>query len=128
MRISDWSSDVCSSDLRGDRRIVRATSVTTVSNIWNGALRRKAPCSKGALRTPLPESTANTAKAITLAHSASGKFTEAHRQHPNANSRSEERRVGKECVSTCRSRWSPYHSNKNTNVTNSIYVITLYIH
>src|SRR3546814_12576207 len=28
--------------------------------------------------------------------------------------RSEERRVGKECVSTCRSRWSPYHSNKKT--------------
>src|SRR3546814_18098159 len=27
--------------------------------------------------------------------------------------RSEERRVGKECVSTCRSRWSPYHYNKN---------------
>src|SRR3546814_13960223 len=27
--------------------------------------------------------------------------------------RSEERRVGKECVSTCRSRWSPYHSQKN---------------
>src|SRR3546814_11900400 len=26
--------------------------------------------------------------------------------------RSDERRVGKECVSTCRSRWSPYHSNK----------------
>src|SRR3546814_14852320 len=28
-------------------------------------------------------------------------------------SRSEERRGGKECVSTCRSRWSPYHSKKN---------------
>src|SRR3546814_15130607 len=28
-------------------------------------------------------------------------------------SRSEERRVGKECVSTCRSRWSPYHYKKN---------------
>src|SRR3546814_14415771 len=27
----------------------------------------------------------------------------------NASKRSEERRVGKECVSTCRSRWSPYH-------------------
>src|SRR3546814_20597714 len=27
--------------------------------------------------------------------------------------RSEERRVGKECVSTCRSRWSPYHNKKN---------------
>src|SRR3546814_13264095 len=33
-----------------------------------------------------------------------------HRQPPRlARSRSEERRVGKECVSTCRSRWSPYH-------------------
>src|SRR3546814_3859338 len=28
---------------------------------------------------------------------------------PEAIKRSEERRVGKECVSTCRSRWSPYH-------------------
>src|SRR3546814_17165331 len=28
------------------------------------------------------------------------------------NARSEERRVGKECVSTCRSRWSPYHYKK----------------
>src|SRR3546814_5163144 len=28
---------------------------------------------------------------------------------PASSSRSEERRVGKECVSTCRSRWSPYH-------------------
>src|SRR3546814_17707409 len=30
--------------------------------------------------------------------------------------RSEERRVGKECVSTCRSRWSPYHYNKNQRI------------
>src|SRR3546814_15271896 len=30
-----------------------------------------------------------------------------------ALARSEERRVGKECVSTCRSRWSPYHEKKN---------------
>src|SRR3546814_13492223 len=30
----------------------------------------------------------------------------------NHSSRSEERRVGKECVSTCRSRWQLYHSNK----------------
>src|SRR3546814_5180157 len=29
--------------------------------------------------------------------------------HAGARQRSEERRVGKECVSTCRSRWSPYH-------------------
>src|SRR3546814_13644308 len=31
--------------------------------------------------------------------------------------RSEERRVGKECVSTCRSRWSPYHSKKKQTKT-----------
>src|SRR3546814_12673897 len=32
---------------------------------------------------------------------------------PGRLMRSEERRVGKECVSTCRSRWSPYHYKKN---------------
>src|SRR3546814_14003220 len=47
------------------------------------------------------------------------------RRHINTNSdsevllnvfaRSEERRVGKECVSTCRSRWSPYHYKNNTS-------------
>src|SRR3546814_13663368 len=45
--------------------------------------------------------------------------TAAQRRHPQAGGgtghppvRSEERRVGKECVSTCRSRWSPYHYKK----------------
>src|SRR3546814_3723033 len=33
---------------------------------------------------------------------------------PVVSTRSEERRVGKECVSTCRSRWSPYHYKKNS--------------
>src|SRR3546814_20128168 len=33
--------------------------------------------------------------------------------------RSEERRVGKECVSTCRSRWSPYHYKKKKIKTHS---------
>src|SRR3546814_13490288 len=39
----------------------------------------------------------------------------AVRSGASCPSRSEERRVGKECVSTCRSRWSPYHSKKKTN-------------
>src|SRR3546814_19871671 len=34
----------------------------------------------------------------------------------SVSARSEERRVGKECVSTCRTRWSPYHKKK-TNIT-----------
>src|SRR3546814_15678491 len=33
----------------------------------------------------------------------------SYRWNPQPYARSEERRVGKECVSTCRSRWSPYH-------------------
>src|SRR3546814_15017210 len=38
--------------------------------------------------------------------------------------RSEERRVGKECVSTCRSRWTPYHQKKKVNNTTSNTTIT----
>src|SRR3546814_16169479 len=37
---------------------------------------------------------------------------EVQGQNSRASQRSEERRVGKECVSTCRSRWSPSHSKK----------------
>src|SRR3546814_16518361 len=40
--------------------------------------------------------------------------------------RSEERRVGKECVSTCRSRWSPYHYKKKQKIIN--YSITLHLY
>src|SRR3546814_7317695 len=41
-----------------------------------------------------------------------GRATRFHASSPMACARSEERRVGKECVSTCRSRWSPYHYKK----------------
>src|SRR3546814_2580973 len=40
---------------------------------------------------------------------ATNKIIEIEEPDYSATSRSEERRVGKECVSTCRSRWSPYH-------------------
>src|SRR3546814_14650166 len=40
--------------------------------------------------------------------------------------RSEERRVGKECVSTCRSRWSPYHSKKKKTSTKNYTISTYY--
>src|SRR3546814_17422049 len=36
--------------------------------------------------------------------------------HQSREKRSEERRVGKECVSTCRTRWSPYHSKKKQEI------------
>src|SRR3546814_9966118 len=63
MRISDWSSDVCSSDLAGPSFLENCIASTSIFEI----------------------------------------------QATKSQRRSEERRVGKECVSTCRSRWSPYH-------------------
>src|SRR3546814_4773690 len=69
MRISDWSSDVCSSDLRAPGR-----AVIDDRRVGGGGHRAEV--------------------AIELLR---------------IHVRSEERRVGKECVSTCRSRWSPYH-------------------
>src|SRR3546814_7613341 len=42
-------------------------------------------------------------------HQDEGQLRDLKRQKRVAELRSEERRVGKECVSTCRSRWSPYH-------------------
>src|SRR3546814_5497190 len=70
MRISDWSSDVCSSDLLW-RALERLGRVRLQSRRYQG--------------------------------------DDAEPQGRAGVARSEERRVGKECVSTCRSRWSPYH-------------------
>src|SRR3546814_8112593 len=76
MRISDWSSDVCSSDL-----VVRPLAVL-VSTLGGKLSWRE--------RT-------------LIAWIAPRGIVAA---------RSEERRVGKECVSTCKCRWSPYHYKK----------------
>src|SRR3546814_9400430 len=74
MRISDWSSDVCSSDL----------GCQLIETILVRAARFRAPESADFIdRRPM----------VVIV----------------PDRRSEERRVGKECVSTCRSRWSPYH-------------------
>src|SRR3546814_2623450 len=83
MRISDWSSDVCSSDLA--TRINDARPKMIVSASCGVEPSRVVPYK------PLLDA------AIDMATSKPEKC------------RSEERRVGKECVSTCRSRWSPYH-------------------
>src|SRR3546814_3409216 len=88
MRISDWSSDVCSSDL--DRR---------------GASRLGRPLPRrGRNRSP-----ARPAAGGSLARDLLVVLDFRLFPYPAAMPRSEERRVGKECVSTCRSRWSPYH-------------------
>src|SRR3546814_12972271 len=95
MRISDWSSDVCSSDLlrphvhaRGPGVVVLLDDALVVREALDGEERgpRERPADL----------------ALQIEYLLVGEH------------RSEERRVGKECVSTCRSRWSPYHSKKKT--------------
>src|SRR3546814_17820751 len=97
MRISDWSSDVCSSDLQaahgvadqhrllrqaGDLLLEEAAVIGELLVVQLGVRR--------------------------LAGEAAAVEGQVGRMGAPA-ARSEERRVGKECVSTCRSRWSPYH-------------------
>src|SRR3546814_21115247 len=89
MRISDWSSDVCSSDL--DKSVLRNLDRDLKTMVFGqdkaiGALASAIKLARAGLRAP--------EKPI------------------GCYLRSEERRVGKECVSTCRYRWLPYPSNK----------------
>src|SRR3546814_14539971 len=97
MRISDWSSDVCSSDLLSGGAEGKI-SMNTPDRSFN------AETSGGAeLRGNLTCGNINvsTSGGSKVELSGSGK-------NLNADGRSEERRVGKECVSTCRSRWWQY--------------------
>src|SRR3546814_15873175 len=92
MRISDWSSDVCSSDL-ADRRSSRPHPADGDADHRG----RGAVTGRGRVTGHLSDRIGHERPAGDAARA----------QH-----RSEERRVGKECVSTCRSRWSPYHEKK----------------
>src|SRR3546814_4744196 len=95
MRISDWSSDVCSSDL------------TPQGAPWEPDLRR--PIEQvGAIHKIEVKSRLAKTQARPL---TADEMPVAARAIPG---RSEERRVGKECVSTCRSRWSPNLQKKKT--------------
>src|SRR3546814_7881541 len=92
MRISDWSSDVCSSDLAAtDARVMLlgGEAFSTPRHLWWNFV--------SSSRDRINEA----------------KYDWKARKFPlvpgDSEERSEERRVGKECVSTCRSRWTPYH-------------------
>src|SRR3546814_10117472 len=108
MRISDWSSDVCSSDLRGDgahhggedaRRSLK--SLGYLPGIEDIEIIHVAGCEVA----PLAEQALDRL----LHRCAVVRRVDRHHDRADITIRSEERRVGKECVSTCRSRWSPYH-------------------
>src|SRR3546814_4315443 len=102
MRISDWSSDVCSSDLPGQQRSPSGLKGSGLPEEQAGEF-VGAPLGWEALPAP------------SVAQGSSGKALR-HAPQPSSFRRSEERRVGNECVSTVRSRWSPYHAQKNTTI------------
>src|SRR3546814_21062173 len=97
MRISDWSSDVCSSDLS----LTNSGTLQYAGNLALGI--RDSIINAGVLLAD--DNLAMTAS--DAGHNLT--FT----------NRSEERRVGKECVSTCRTRWSPYHYKNKQNCNTS---------
>src|SRR3546814_10690446 len=98
MRISDWSSDVCSSDLTSIYYVMLA--LTALLMLAAANLRRSVQGRFLIAARDAPEAVEHFGASATRARM--GIFLVAA-------FRSEERRVGKECVSTCRSRWSPYH-------------------
>src|SRR3546814_8352983 len=100
LRISDWSSDVCSSDLRikADRFYTYSASGRTVFiDSMHGA--------KGELEGVFIRT--RNSEGLQVISARDGRFVD--NATATDHERSEERRVGKECVRTCRSRWSPYH-------------------
>src|SRR3546814_11515597 len=67
-------------------------------------------------------------KAAQLMHLLTARVGEHNAVVVSQKTRSEERRVGKECVSTCRSRWSPSHYKTNTALTNRHNATTKHNH
>src|SRR3546814_16773444 len=109
MRISDWSSDVCSSDLYASWQ---KGEIAHLTSDYAGK--------------PIPDHFDSIEQAVQEARKAQPELKPAFVSYPGTGysgdhhygvfmkgnsslSRSEGRRVGKECVSTCRFRWSPDH-------------------
>src|SRR3546814_15044216 len=114
MRISDWSSDVCSSDLflrqqirkREGRANMCLADFILPENDWIGGFAVTAGhgVDEHVLRFKADNDDYSAILVKALADRLAEAFAERMHQH-----RSEERRVGKECVCTCRSRWWPCH-------------------
>src|SRR3546814_14478526 len=113
MRISDWSSDVCSSDL----------PITAILNIGGKVIDKVWPdpteAAKAKVRM-MEMAQAGELEALKADVQVALAQIEVNKAEAQSGSlfiggwrpavgRAEERRVGKACVSTCRSRWSPYH-------------------
>src|SRR3546814_20048230 len=100
MRISDWSSDVCSSDLDERWRFWFLEALVWIL-LGTAVLFKIGWVRRAEAARPFAFALGVFVAAMVVRLAATGWTADGVR--------SEERRVGKECVSTCRSRWSPYH-------------------
>src|SRR3546814_11554377 len=106
MRISDWSSDVCSSDLDQPRIIAqRHLEAPRVIDLRDEA----AVGDPGRVATKIAVVARHRLQSFEALRDPCRDPAVLRLLVETEVARSEERRVGKECVSTCRSRWAPYH-------------------
>src|SRR3546814_15212151 len=120
MRISDWSSDVCSSDLAEIRPPEDAIGAVYPDRVVEKFLIRDAAAPQHFEKEGriFVVDVAVRGERQVLGAEAERRRSFGHRkaemiEHDiDSGIRSEERRVGKECVSPCRSRWRPYHDKQ----------------
>src|SRR3546814_19605947 len=113
MRSSDWSSDVCSSDLKEKGNAARYHFGARAQRVWSifaeeglvGAIKKSGP------------------GAAPFAFLCYDKWKD--KKEPEMVDRSEERRVRKECVRTCSSWWAANHSKQRSVYNNKINIITI---
>src|SRR3546814_12467101 len=109
MRISDWSSDVCSSDLLQAAR----ESVTALTARFDPSFKAADDHVErllgGIVAFVMPIERLDAKFKMSQNRSAADCAGVIVALDRSERTRSDERRVGKECVSTCRSRCSPYH-------------------
>src|SRR3546814_16937875 len=102
MRISDWSSDVCSSDLDGELRELAEQVVATGGTLEHaGTTQCQFMIGGRCVIDKTPVARRNHLQALRVAGADEDALQFA------LCARSEKRRVGKECVSSCRFRWYP---------------------
>src|SRR3546814_12457844 len=104
MRISDWSSDVCSSDLA-----TYGMMSESIHGSWNESMDFCLARNVNGTFSPYPFYHPPDVRFITPIMRFTNKPFRLWLERIDANDRSEERRVGKGCVRPCRSRWSEYH-------------------
>src|SRR3546814_16052477 len=117
MRISDWSSDVCSSDLLEcsvmSKKYLGAQFDIHTGGIDHREIHHPNEIAQNQAHCDCAETGANWWMHNNFLVERSGKMSKSAGGFTTLQSLidkdPEERRVGKECVSTCRSRWSPYH-------------------